>query len=304
MEKLRPPPAPNLHLYAKPDRFTGTGRSGRHINMVSNHFKVSVSVLNSVFFQVLIKSEDNQAVEEKGIERKVMDKMYQTYSFKLAGKNFVDGEKALYTRGVIPQNKIEFSVKFEEAPVTRRGSLGPIALALKRFKVANTGDALRAFDYILSKQAAKSGMVDVGGVIACHGFHSSFHTAQGACHGFHPSFCTTQGAFHGFHSCFRTTQGAICGFRSSFRTTQGACHGFNSNFYTTRDASHGLRSSFRTTQGAYQGVHISFRTTQGAFHGFYSSFGTKCRFGVSDHGGFGITNEMVRGEGLLLEYKT
>ncbi|PIA57158.1 hypothetical protein AQUCO_00600113v1 [Aquilegia coerulea] len=222
-----PPPLPLLQPHGRPERLTeppkrvamsrtGTGRSGRRINLVANHFEVSVNVPDAVFFQysVLIKSEDNQEVEGKGIGRKVMDKLYQTYSSELAGKNFIyDGEKALYTVGSLPQKKFEFTVVLEEAAVKRftfnveisfaaRNPMKPIALALKGLEADNTGGALRVIDIIPRQQAAKrcincfrfgcllvrqsffhddvGNFVSVGGgVTACCGFHSSIRTTQG-----------------------------------------------------------------------------------------------------------------------------
>lgn len=45
-----------------------------------------------------------------------MDKLYQTYSSELAGKEFAyDGEKSLFTVGPLPQNNFEFTVVLEES---------------------------------------------------------------------------------------------------------------------------------------------------------------------------------------------
>ncbi len=66
--------------------------------------------------QVSINSEDKRAVENKGIGRRVIDKLYQTYSSELGEKQFAyDGEKTLYTVGPLPQNKLEFAVVLEES---------------------------------------------------------------------------------------------------------------------------------------------------------------------------------------------
>lgn len=60
--------------------------------------------------------EDKQAVESKGIGRKVIDRLYQTYSSEFGGKRFAyDGGKALYTVGPLPLNKYEFKVLLEES---------------------------------------------------------------------------------------------------------------------------------------------------------------------------------------------
>ena len=53
--------------------------------------------------QVSIKYEDTHAVEGKEIGRKIMDKLYQTYSTELAKKHVAyDGEKSLFTVGALP----------------------------------------------------------------------------------------------------------------------------------------------------------------------------------------------------------
>ncbi|PIA62518.1 hypothetical protein AQUCO_00200494v1 [Aquilegia coerulea] len=231
-----PPPPPPLPPHGRPERLTepskcvamsrtGTGRSGRRINLVANHFKVSVNVPDAVFFQysVLIKSEDNRKIEGKGIGGKVMDKLSQTYSSELAGKNFAyDGEKALYTVGSLPQTKFEFTVVLEEAAVKRSGSpdpkrtkssiqsktynveisfsaripLKPIALALKGLKADNTGDALRVIDIILRQQAAKRGCL----LVRQSFIHDDVRIFI--------SFGGGLTACHGFDSCFQTT---LCG---------------------------------------------------------------------------------------------
>lgn len=70
--------------------------------------------------QVSISYEDKKTVENKGIGRKILDKLYQTYSSELAGKRFAyDGEKSLYTVGPLPQNKMEFTVVLEESSAKR-----------------------------------------------------------------------------------------------------------------------------------------------------------------------------------------
>lgn len=67
------------------------------------------------YLQVRITSEDKIAVEGKGIGRKLIDRLYQTYSSELGGKKFAyDGDKALYTLGPLPQRRLEFSVVLEE----------------------------------------------------------------------------------------------------------------------------------------------------------------------------------------------
>ncbi|KAL5150661.1 Protein argonaute 6 [Glycine soja] len=103
----------------------GVGTTGKHIPLLVNLFEVAVNVPDTVFFQysVAITFEDKQVVESKGIGRKVIDRLYQTYSSELGGKRFVyDGGKTLYTVGPLPLNKYEFKVLLEKS-FTKRFSM-------------------------------------------------------------------------------------------------------------------------------------------------------------------------------------
>ncbi|KDP30816.1 hypothetical protein JCGZ_13759 [Jatropha curcas] len=214
----------------------GFGTSGRRIPLLTNHFKVSVRVSDAVFYQytVSITSEDKQVVEGKGIGRKLIDRLYQTYSSELGGKMFAyDGEKSLYTVGPLPQNKFEFTVLLEESFAKHQngspGGGGSPAAAAKRskrsfrsktFKVEisyatkiplksiaqalkgteadnSTQDALRVLDIILRQQAANRGCLLVR--------QSFFHDDR-------MNFTDIGGGvtgLRGFHSSFRTTQGGL-----------------------------------------------------------------------------------------------
>lgn len=67
-------------------------------------------------FQVSVTSEDKRVVDGKGIRRKLIDRLYKTYSSELCNKRFAyDGEKSLYTVGPLPRNKFEFTVVLEES---------------------------------------------------------------------------------------------------------------------------------------------------------------------------------------------
>ncbi|KAL2971816.1 hypothetical protein AAZX31_15G218600 [Glycine max] len=103
----------------------GVGTTGKHLPLLVNLFVVVVNVPDTVFFQysVSINFEDKRAVESKGIGRKVIDKLYQTYSSELGCKRFVyDGGKTLYTVGPLSLNKYEFKVLLEllEKSFTKR----------------------------------------------------------------------------------------------------------------------------------------------------------------------------------------
>ncbi|KAL5988051.1 Protein argonaute 16 [Asimina triloba] len=100
----------------------GLGRDGRPISLLSNYFNVRFSSPDGSFYHysVSITSDDKKAVEGKGIGRRVMDRVYQTYASELDGKQFAyDGEKSLFTVGPLPQNNLEFMVVLEEVSARR-----------------------------------------------------------------------------------------------------------------------------------------------------------------------------------------
>ncbi|GFY85312.1 argonaute family protein [Actinidia rufa] len=216
-----PPPPEIIPLPVKPDKMgqldppkrsimsrRGFGSTGRHISLLCR-YALHEAYCAIYYWQVSISYEDKKAVENKGIGRKVIDKLYQTYSSELAEKRFAyDGEKSLYTVGPLPQNKLEFTVVLEES-FAKHGSppqngepyfaakipLKSISLALQGSEAQNTQDALRVLDIILRQQAANRGCLLVrqsffhddsrnftdvgGGVTGCRGFHSSFRPTHG-----------------------------------------------------------------------------------------------------------------------------
>ncbi|KAI3989962.1 hypothetical protein MKX01_003665 [Papaver californicum] len=107
---------------------TGLGNKGNKIQLLTNHFKVAVSNTDSYFFHYCVSLfyEDDRPVESKGVGRKVLDRVQETYASKLAGKDFAyDGEKSLFTVGPLPQTKLEFTVMLDEMSSnrnTRNGS--------------------------------------------------------------------------------------------------------------------------------------------------------------------------------------
>ncbi|CAI9090148.1 OLC1v1024853C2 [Oldenlandia corymbosa var. corymbosa] len=209
----------------------GFGTSGRAISLLTNSFKVAVKHPDQNFYQysVSIKSEEGKTIENKRIRRKVIDKLYQTYSSELDGKKFAyDGEKTLYTVGHLPQNYFEFTLVLEEA-VAKQGSpssagsptetnkrtklvlqsrkfevgiayaakipLKSISLSLEGAETADLSDALRVLDTVLRQQAADRGCL----LVRQSFFHddSRFFDDLGegvtSCRGFHSSFRPTQG---------------------------------------------------------------------------------------------------------------
>lgn len=240
---LAPPVPPSMKPEKMmPPKYTlmsrrGVGSNGRRIPLLTNHFKVSVNAPDLVFYQysVSISYEDGRPVEGKTIGRKLMDKLYQTYSAELANKRFAyDGEKCLYSIGPLPQNKLEFTVVLEESYAKPEygnsgGNGSPngigkkskrsfqsktfkielsfatkipmksIFTALKGSEVDNgsTQDALRVLDIILRQQAANRGCLLVR--------QSFFHDDS-------RNFTDVGGGVtgvRGFHSSFRLAQDGL-----------------------------------------------------------------------------------------------
>ncbi|XP_049404367.1 protein argonaute 4A-like [Solanum stenotomum] len=211
----------------------GTGSKGQKIRLLTNHFRVGMNNSDGHFFHysVAINYEDGNPVEVKGIGRKILDKVHQTYSMELAGKDFAyDGEKSLFTIGALPGNKFEFDVVLEDVSSSRttRGSPGgsPSDVDRKRSKnqpwskaykvvikyaakipmqaIANAlrgqdseqyQEAVRVLDIILRQHAAKRGCL----IVRQSFFHNeprNFVDLGGGvsgCRGFHASFRATQG---------------------------------------------------------------------------------------------------------------
>ncbi|XP_038991992.1 protein argonaute 4-like [Hibiscus syriacus] len=69
---------------------------------------------------VSLSYEDGRPVDGKGVERKVIDSVQETYNNELAGKEFAyDGEKSLFTVGPLPNNKLEFTIVLEDVTSNR-----------------------------------------------------------------------------------------------------------------------------------------------------------------------------------------
>lgn len=103
----------------------GTGSKGQKISLLSNHFKVGITNATGHFFHycVSIFYEDNRPLDGKGIGRKIIDKVHETYESELGKKDFAyDGEKSLFTVGALPRNKMEFTVVLDSVSPKSFGS--------------------------------------------------------------------------------------------------------------------------------------------------------------------------------------
>ncbi|KAL8545005.1 hypothetical protein ACS0TY_005275 [Phlomoides rotata] len=212
----------------------GLGTKGNKVPILTNHFKVNVTNVEGQFFHysVALFYEDGRPVDGKGVGRKVLDRVRDTYDSELGGKEFAyDGEKSLFTVGSLPRNKLEFTVVLEDNTSSRNnGNTSPgrtspndsdrkrlrrqfhsktfkveisfaakipmqaIALALRGQENENSMEALRVLDIILRQNAAKQGCL----LVRQSFFHNdpkNFTEVGGGilgCRGFHSSFRATQ----------------------------------------------------------------------------------------------------------------
>lgn len=236
-EQSSPPKKP-----AKPKRVPvarpGLARRGQPITLLTNHFRVAVRNVDDYFYHysVSLKYEDDRPVDGKGIGRRVIDKLQQTYDTELGNKDFAyDGEKSLFTIGALPQVNNEFTVVLEDMASGRTAGNGSpgghdspsesdrkrqrrpyqtktfkvelsfaakipmqsIAMALRGQDTENCQEALRVLDIILRQHSAKQGCLLV---------RQSFFQNN-------PSNFTEIGGgvlgCRGFHSSFRPTQGGL-----------------------------------------------------------------------------------------------
>ncbi|KAM0827937.1 hypothetical protein ACQ4PT_067874 [Festuca glaucescens] len=212
----------------------GLGKKGQPIQLLANHFKVSVKSSDDFFhhYYVKLKYEDDQPVEGKVIGRKVIDKLQHTYCSELSNKDFAyDGEKSLFTVGALPQVNNEFTVVLEDIGTGKlvllldlfpcylylsntmigvpHNSISylvagvlpmgvPVVLeAIRGQESENSLEALRVLDIILRQHSAKQGCLLVR--------QSSFHNNPA-------SFVDLGGGVmgcRGFHSSFRGTQSGL-----------------------------------------------------------------------------------------------
>ncbi|KAL6527855.1 Protein argonaute-4 [Orobanche minor] len=214
------------------------GTKGNKVPILTNHFKVNVNKVDGYFFHysVALFYEDGRPVDGKGVGRKVLDRVHETYDTELAGKEFAyDGEKSLFTVGALPRNKLEFTIVLDSVTSSRNtGNSSPgehgspnesdkkrmrrpyqsktfkveisfaakipmqaIANALRGQESENSQEALRVLDIILRQHAARQGCLLVR--------QSFFHNDP-------KNFTDVGGGIlgcRGFHSSFRTTQSGL-----------------------------------------------------------------------------------------------
>ncbi|QCE01526.1 protein argonaute 4-like [Vigna unguiculata] len=217
----------------------GVASKGNKLRLLTNHFRVNVGNTDGHFFQysVSLSYEDGRPVEGKGVGRKVLDRVQETYNSELNGKDFAyDGEKTLFTLGSLARNRLEFTVVLEDVVSTGRnnGNASPegngefsesdkkrmrrpnraktfkveinfaskiplqaIVNALRGQDSDNYQEAIRVLDIILRQHAAKQGCLLVR--------QSFFHNDP-------KNFADVGGGVlgcRGFHSSFRTTQSGL-----------------------------------------------------------------------------------------------
>ncbi|PPD67966.1 hypothetical protein GOBAR_DD35158 [Gossypium barbadense] len=235
--KAEPEPA-KKKVVRVPMARRGLGSKGQKITLLTNHFKVNVGSSDGHFFHycVSLYYEDGRPVDGKGVGRKVIERVQETYGNELAGKDFAyDGEKSLFTVGALPNNKHEFTVVLEDVTSNRNnGNASPdvhddsngqdrkrikrpyqsktfkveisfaakipmqaIQNALRGQESENSQEALRVLDIVLRQHAAKQGCLLV---------RQSFFQNN-------PDNFTDIGGgvlgCRGFHSSFRASQGGL-----------------------------------------------------------------------------------------------
>ncbi|XP_009773871.1 protein argonaute 4 isoform X1 [Nicotiana tabacum] len=216
----------------------GLGSKGQKIPILTNHFKVNVSNVDGHFFHysVALFYEDGRPVEGKGIGRKVLDRVHETYDTELAGKDFAyDGEKSLFTIGSLPRNKLEFTVVLEDV-ISNRNNGNNGNSSPGRHGSPNENDRKRLRRPYQSKSykveisfAAKIPMQAIANALRGQESENSQealrvldiilrqHAAKQGC------LLVRQSFFHNDPKNFAEVGGGVLGcrgFHSSFRTTQ------------------------------------------------------------------------------------
>ncbi|KAJ4720457.1 Argonaute family protein [Melia azedarach] len=209
----------------------GFGTKGQIIHLQTNHFKVGMSRTDGYYchYSVALFYEDGRPVDGKGIGRKIMDRVKETYGSELEGKHFAyDGEKSLFTLGSFKSKKLEYTVVLEDPSSNRIGKSGSpggngtdqkrlrrcprskvikveinyaakipvhaIANALRGQESEHFQEAMRVLDVLLRQNAANQACLLVRQSFF-HNDHKNFRDLGGGvsgCGGFHSSFRATQ----------------------------------------------------------------------------------------------------------------
>ncbi|WOG90709.1 hypothetical protein DCAR_0309953 [Daucus carota subsp. sativus] len=173
---------------------SGLATKGNIVQLCTNHLKVDVTSADEYFYQyrVAIFYGDGRPLDGKGVGRKILDLVHDTYKAELDGKDFAyDGKKSLFTVGALPRNKLEFTIIIQDISSSGLRNSYPsktykveisyaakipvqaIAKTLNGQNLEKSRKALRVLDIILRQHLAKKGFLHVCGL------HSSFCTSQG-----------------------------------------------------------------------------------------------------------------------------
>ncbi|KAL5148091.1 Protein argonaute 4 [Glycine soja] len=215
------------------------GSKGEPRQLLANHFGVCLvkpkDDIDGYFYHydVAMSYEDGNPVEAKGVGRKVLNQVCETY-VELRNMSFAyDGEKSLFTLGPLASQRLQYPVVLEDVSSRRVGKNGnpaesPKGGYTKRMRIRHqfrpktinvdikyaakiplqaiedalrgrdsekSQEALRVLDIILRQHSANQGCL----LVRQSFFHDNRRT------------CTDIGG--GVQGC--------CGFHSSFRVTQG-----------------------------------------------------------------------------------
>ncbi|XP_063939209.1 protein argonaute 4-like isoform X2 [Daucus carota subsp. sativus] len=108
----------------------GLASIGNKVQFLTNHFKVNVTNVDG-HFSLQCCYEDGRPVDLKGIDRKVHDRVHDTYKGELEGKDFAyDEGKSLFTVGALSRNKLEFTVVLQDMSSNNKRNCSPALLLM------------------------------------------------------------------------------------------------------------------------------------------------------------------------------
>uniref|UniRef100_A0A0E0C0M7 Piwi domain-containing protein n=1 Tax=Oryza meridionalis TaxID=40149 RepID=A0A0E0C0M7_9ORYZ len=204
----------------------GFGTRGQSIQLLTNHFRVTISVRGThghfYHYHVEVKYEDGSPVEAKGVCRRVVDRLQETYASELAGREFAyDGEKHQFVV-VMEDASLSGRTTTRRSPGGSDGSPGGSdrkrmkrPMAVKKFMVEisfaakvpmsaiaevlrgqeteNSMEALRVLDITLRQHSAKQGCLLVRQSFFLNNPSNFVDLGGGVlgCRGFHSSFRPT-----------------------------------------------------------------------------------------------------------------